>query len=71
MNADEFKKIREGLNLSREEVAKLLGLSGYMYVSNIENGLRNPNKLAIKLLRYLSSMTNSRATKFIEEINKF
>lgn len=71
METKEFKAIREALNLDRNEMAELLALSGYMAVSNIETGLRNPNKLAVKLLRYLNSMTPAKAKKLIEEINKF
>lgn len=71
MNTKEFKAIRNKLELDREEMAQFLGLSGYMAISNIEIGLRNPNKLAVKLLRYLNSMTLHNAQKVIEEINKF
>lgn len=71
MEPREFKQIREWLDLNREEMAELLGLSGYMAVSNIEIGVRNPNKLAVKFLRYLNSMTKKNAERIIEEINKF
>lgn len=71
MDNEEFRAIRAKLKLDRNEMAELLGLSGYNYVSNIELGLRNPSKLTIKFLRYLDSMTLSKAQKIIEEINKF
>jgi DNA-binding transcriptional regulator YiaG len=71
MEPKEFRQIREWLDLGREEMAELLGLSGYMAVSNIEIGVRNPNKLAVKFLRYLHSMTKKNAKGIIEEINKF
>lgn len=66
MKPVEFKRIREKLNLSRNEFAKLFGLSGYMAVSNIENGHRNPNKLAIILLLTLDALPAKRANEIIE-----
>ena len=65
MTGDEFRKIREQLGLSREEMAELIGLSGYNAVSNIELGLRNPCKLAGMLLRVLDSLPRQRANELI------
>ncbi|HAR43295.1 MAG TPA: hypothetical protein DCS07_11815 [Bdellovibrionales bacterium] len=65
MTGDEFRKIREQLGLSREEMAELIGLSGYNAVSNIELGLRNPSKLAGMLLRVLDSLPRQRANELI------
>lgn len=71
MDAKEFKEIRKRLELNQNEMAELLGLTDFKTVSNIEIGDRNPNKLAIKFLRYLNSLTLAKAKKLIEEINKF
>lgn len=71
MNAKEFKKVRLKLELDRVEMARLLKLSGYNAVSNIELGNRNVGKFSAKFLHYLDSMETRRAKKVIEEINNF
>lgn len=71
MNPTEVRKIREQLDMTPEEFANFLGLSGYGSVMNIENGVRRPNKFAIKFLRFLNSLPIAKAKKLIEEINKF
>ena len=70
MDGEEVKRIRERLNLSREELAELLCLSGYRTMMNIETDFRRPAKLAIRLLRYLDSLPKQRAKVLIEELNK-
>ena len=70
MKPDEVRKIRERLGLTPEELAFFISLSGYGSVMNIENGVRRPNKLAIKILRYLDSLPLAKATRLMEEINK-
>jgi DNA-binding transcriptional regulator YiaG len=73
MNVDvkEFKQIREKLAMTQKEMAHLLGYTGNAQtVKNIEGGSRNPGKLAIKLLRYLSSLPKSKAATLIEELNR-
>jgi len=71
LKPDEVRKIRERLEISPEEFAYFLGLSGYGSVMNIENGVRRPNKFVIKVLRFLTSLPISKAKHFVEEINKF
>ena len=71
MTKEEFKSVREKLKFTREETAELLALSGYTAVANIELGLRNPSKLAVKFLRYLNAMPKSQAKKLIEEFNEY
>lgn len=70
MTADEVKRIREDLGLNRDELAQLLCLSGYRAMMNIETDFRRPNKLAIRLLRYLDSLSRSKARAFIEEFSR-
>lgn len=70
MTPKEFRRIREKLDLSPEQLAGFLGLSGYGSIMNIENGVRRPNKLAMKILLFLDAMTVARAKKIIEEVNK-
>ncbi len=71
MNGDEFRAVRERLELSREEMAELLGLSGYNAVSNIELGLRNSSKLAQMLLRALNSLPRKQAKSLIELLRRY
>lgn len=37
---------------------------------NIENGVRNPNRLAMKVLLYIDSLSKKNALAFIEELNR-
>ena len=70
MKAEEIKRIREDLELSRDELAELLCLSGYQAMMNIETDFRRPSKLAIRLLRYLDSLPKAKALAFIEELKR-
>lgn len=70
MTAKEFKSIRESLGMSREEIAEALCLSGYSTVMNIETGFRRPNKLAVRLLRYLDSLPKNKAHALIQELQR-
>ena len=70
MNQKEFKRIREVLNMDRHELAELLCLSSYDSVMNIEIGFRKPNKLAIRILRYLDSLPKTKAQNLIEELKR-
>lgn len=67
MKSNEIRRIREKLELSREEFAEFLCLSGYGAYANIENDIRKPSKLTIRLLRYLDSLSKSHAKDFIAE----
>ena len=51
--ADGILKLRAKLNLSQEELAKLLGVS-FMSVNRWENGIHEPTKLAkVRLLQLI------------------
>lgn len=69
MESNEVRRIREKLELSREDFAEILCLSGYGAYANIENNIRKPSKLTIRLLRYLDSLSKTRALNFIEEFS--
>ena len=68
MSCNEIRDIREKLKMSREDLAALLCLSGYRTMMNIETDFRKPNKLAIRLLRYLDSLPEKKAQTLIEEL---
>jgi len=70
MTGEQFRAIRERLKLSREEMAELLGLSGYNAISNIELGLRNPNRLAATVLRILDALPRIRANELMELLRR-
>lgn len=57
MKAAEFKKIREELGLTQDELSEVLCLSGRRVISNIEQGLRNPSLLSIVLMRLFASLS--------------
>ncbi|MCM2279247.1 MAG: hypothetical protein NDJ89_14325 [Oligoflexia bacterium] len=56
--------------MSRDEMAELLCLSGYRSMMNIETDFRAPGKLAIRLLRYLDSLSKPKAIAHIEELKR-
>lgn len=70
MKGEEVKRIREKLGMTREEFAKLVCLASYNSVMNIETDFRNAGKLTAKLLRYIDSLSKTKAHSFIEEINR-
>lgn len=61
MKGAEFKKIREQLDLTQDELADVLCLSGKTAVSNIETGFRNPSKLAAVVLWYLDKLPKAKS----------
>ena len=70
MKPEDISRIREKLGFDRHRFAAFLCLSGYRTLMNIELGTRKPNKLAIRLLRYLDSLSKTKAKDFIEELNR-
>jgi DNA-binding XRE family transcriptional regulator len=70
MKSEELRRIREKLDMNRDELAQLLCLSGYQAMMNIETGFRRPSKLAIRLLRYLDSLPKAKALALIEELKR-
>lgn len=60
MIGSEFKAIRERLDLSQDELAVLLCLSGKQAVSNIETGFRNPSKLSAVLMLVFDSLSDAK-----------
>lgn len=70
MTNGQITKLREKLGLDRHEMARFLGLTSYAGMMNIENGVRNPSRLAMKVLLYVSSLSKKDALAFIEELNR-
>ncbi|MBX3020176.1 MAG: helix-turn-helix transcriptional regulator [Bdellovibrionales bacterium] len=70
LDGKRFQKIRERLGLSREELAELFGLSGYMAISNIENGTRNAGPTLAVVMRTLDAIPLKKAQDIIEAIKK-
>jgi len=70
MRNGEIEKLRERLGLDRHELAKFLGLASYASMMNIENGVRNPSRLAMKVLSYTDSLSKRDDLAFIEELNR-
>ena len=71
MKAEEFKKIRTNLELTQEQMARVLGLSSFMAVSNIETGFRKPNKLAAAVMRALDELPSKKAQELMGLLRKY
>ena len=61
MTGKRFKEIREQLGLSQEQLASILGLSGFKAVSNIETGFRNPSRLIAALMQVFLDLSEKRS----------
>ncbi len=70
MKPEEIRALRHRLKMSPLEFSEFLAMSGYNSFNNLEIGFRNPNKLALKLLRYISSLSQTKALTFIQEFNR-
>lgn len=70
MKNGEISKLRERLGLDRHQFAKFLGLTSYESMMNIENGVRNPSRLAMKVLMHVDSLPKAKALAFIQELNR-
>lgn len=61
MKGIEFKAIRQRLDLTQEELAEVLCLSGKKVVSNIEREVRNPSLLIVVLMRLLLGLPQKKS----------
>ena len=66
MNAIDFRRVRMELQMTQEEFAGLLGLSGKKAVSHIETGIRNPSKLTKTFLTVLDNLPKRKAEELVE-----
>jgi len=71
MKGNKVQEIREKLGFDRHQFAECLCLSGYRTMMNIEHNFRKPNKLAIRLLRYLDDQPKKKALEFLEEFKGY
>lgn len=71
MKAAEFRAIRERLGMNRDQLAEVLGLSGYKAIANIELGIRNPSRLTAMVLKILDSLPRKRTEELIELLRRF
>ena len=70
MSPKQFKETREKLALTQAELAQVLGLSGKMTISHFETGFRTPSPLISAIMGYLGSLTERKASAFIEEFSQ-
>ena len=68
MSPQRFKAIREKLGLNQDELAGVLGLSGYKPVSHFETGFRTPSLLTQALMSLLDSLSERKASELLEFI---
>lgn len=66
MSATRFRRIREKLGLTQEELCAVLGLSGKTVVSRIEAGDRNPSKLAMAIMEVLNDLSPRKSQELME-----
>ena len=67
MIANQFKEIRERLNFTQEEMAKILGLSGKKPISHYETGERTPSPMICAFMFYIDSLSERKCQNFLEE----
>jgi DNA-binding transcriptional regulator YiaG len=65
MTAAEFKRIRTKLEMSQEQFAEMLGMSGKHAISNIEIGNRNPGKLTVIILKVIDALPTKKAQDLV------
>ena len=66
MSPDRFKKIREQLGLTQDELANVLGISGKRPISRYETGERTPDLLTQALMSLLESLPERESIELME-----
>ncbi len=61
MKGLEFKALREQLDLTQEELAEVLCLSGKKTISNIETEFRNASLLLVVLMRLFTELPQKKS----------
>lgn len=70
MSPDQFKKNREKLGLTQEQLAEVIGVSGKVTISHYETGFRKPSLLTEALISLLNSLPERKANELIEQISE-
>jgi DNA-binding XRE family transcriptional regulator len=65
MTSEEFRRVRLKLEMTQDQFAELLGMSGKQAISNIETGLRNPGSLTGLILGVLDSLSKRKAEELV------
>lgn len=68
MNPQEFRRIREHLGLTQPELAKILGLSGYIPVNHYESGFRTPSILIQSLMRIFDEWPEEKSQELRDDL---
>ena len=71
MKGIDVKRIREKLDLTRDDFALIFGLSGPRTVMNIESEFRKPSQLTINILKALDSLPKAKAQSLIDLLRKY
>lgn len=66
MKGSEIRGIRLKLNMTQEEFAGLLGMSGRQAICNVETDLRNAGSLTQIILRVLDALPKRKAEELVE-----
>lgn len=71
MRGSEFKAIREKLDLTQDELADILCLSGKQVVSNIETEYRNASKLSTVLMKVFIALPEKQSLELRRQLKSF
>lgn len=70
MTGQEFKKIRNKLELTQEQLSQVIGLE-WKAISNIETGFRNANKLAVAIMHALDDLPKKKVQELLDLLRKY
>lgn len=56
MEAHYLYEVRNLMGLSQSEMAEVLGLSSYTYISNLESGRQNFSRTLVKCMQYVFTL---------------
>lgn len=70
MKGQEFQRIRNGLELTQDELAQVLGFSGKHAISNIETEFRKPSVLVAALMLLLDELPVPKAQNLVSRLKE-
>ena len=71
MKPDRFREIREGLMLTQDEIAEVLGVADKTVISRYEAGNRSPSKLMASVMEILISLPSKDSQRLMGLLKKF